>query len=93
MNNNYLAYTYCAQNFAHACDDKILVDINRLNSIDEYDEVKEYVSKVWGEVDGEKSFDYPNNIKVIIRNKENCIEVGALRDNKQFFGTGWRLKD
>ena len=92
MFNKYSVYSQNAQNFLHTCDDKILVDIHRLNNINEYDDVVKYVKEIWGDFEGERTFSYPNNVLVIIRNKENCIEIGALKNNKQILGLGWKCE-
>ena len=62
--NQYSMYSYAAADFKSACDDKILVDLQRLDKLNEYDEVIDFVNKVFGEVESYKTFDYPNNILV-----------------------------
>ena len=88
--NQYNMYSYMVENFSHMCDEKILVDLQRFQNLVEYDEVKELVDKVFGTFENSKIFEYPNNIKVIIQKEENVIKIGALQNNKEIFGKGWR---
>ena len=91
--NQFSMYSFQAGNLQGACDDKILVDIQRLNVMKEYDEVKTYVDKVFGEFDEEqKQFEYPNEVIVVVQKGENSIGVGALKGEKQIFGKRWRLE-
>ena len=71
--NQYSMYSYAAADFKSACDDKILVDLQRLDKLNEYDEVIDFVNKVFGEVERYKTFDYPNNILVAVSKEENKI--------------------
>ena len=89
--NQYSMYSYAAADFKSACDDKILVDLQRLDKLNEYDEVIDFVNKVFGEVESYKTFDYPNNILVAVSKEENKIIVGAKQDGKQIFGQSWQL--
>ena len=89
--NQYNLYSYSAGDMQSACDDKILVDLQRLKNIKEYREVDEFVTKVFGEVRDQKFIDYPNDIKVIIMKQENKIAVGALQGVRQIFGLSWKL--
>ena len=57
--------------------------------LNEFDEVIDFVNKVFGEVENYKTFNYPNDIEVAISRKENEIVVGAKQDGKQIFGQGW----
>ena len=87
--NQYSMYSYAAADFKTACDDKILVDLQRLDKLNEFDEVIDFVNKVFGEVDSYKIFNYPNDIVVAISRKENEIVVGAKQNGKQIYGQGW----
>ena len=89
--NMYSSYSYAAGEFKTACDDKILVDLQQLRNLTEFKDVSEFVNRVFGEGDGEQWYDYPNNIEVQVVREENHICVGALKDEKQFFGKQWRL--
>jgi hypothetical protein len=89
--NQYTMYSYAASEFKTACDDKILVDLKRLDNLTEFDEVVDFVNKVFGEVDRYKTFNYPNDIIVAISREENKIVVGAKQNGKQIFGQGWTL--
>ena len=91
--NKYSLYSYAAGEFKTACDDKILVDLKRLDSLEDYDEIVNFVDNLFGksEIDGTKWYDYPNNIEVVVERKEKFVAVGALKNDKQFFGRQWRL--
>ena len=91
--NQYNLYSFSASQMQDSCDDKVLVDLQRLKVMKEYDEVKEYVDRVFGTFEGEqKSIDYPNDVKVILVQQENSICVAALKKNEQIFGLRWTLK-
>ena len=87
--NMYSMYSYAAGDFKNACDDKILVDLHRLESITEYYDVLDFVDKTFGVIESQKVMDYPNDVKVIVQKKENEILVGALKGNEQIFGQSW----
>ncbi|MBR1373681.1 hypothetical protein IJ750_06200 [bacterium] len=87
--NMYNLYSYNAGDFKNACNDKILVDLHRLESITEYYDVLDFVDKTFGIIEDQKIMDYPNNVKVIVQKKENQIMVGALKGEEQIFGQAW----
>jgi len=93
MFNQYSSYYYAAQDFAKSCDDKILVDLNRLNSMDDIFEIDKYLTNVFGEVSGQKVFKYPNNIQVIVAKENNTILVGAVQQGKEIFKIGWKYPE
>ncbi len=91
--NQYSMYSYAAGNIQHSCDDRVLVDLQRLNIMNEYDEVREYVDRIFGTFEGEKKIlDYPNNVKVILLQRENYIGVAGIQNEKQIFGLQWTLQ-
>ena len=87
--NMYSMYSYAAGDLKTACDDKILVDLHKLESITEYYDVLDFVDKTFGEIEDQKIMDYPNEVKVIVQKKENEILVGALKGQEQIFGQSW----
>ena len=90
--NQYNLYSFSAGQMQGSCDDKVLVDLQRLKSMKEYDEVKEYVDRTFGAFDGEqKIMDYPNDVKVILIQRENYIGVGGIKGEEQIFGLQWTL--
>jgi hypothetical protein len=61
--------------------------------MNEYDEVREYVDRIFGTFEGEKKIlDYPNNVKVILLQRENYIGVAGIQNEKQIFGLQWKLQ-
>ena len=61
-------------------------------TMDEYSDVKDYVAEHFGNVDGEKLFEYPKidkQINVLI--DEEKIEICAAKNYKQFWGKGLYL--
>ena len=92
--NQYSLYTYQTEDFKNATNEKILVDLQRLKSIKDYDDVVDYVQKVIGSIDNEENyFDYPDDIKVIVLNEPDKIRVFATKNEKQVFGRFWQLVD
>ena len=89
--DKYSMYSYMVDNFSHACDDKILVDLQKLRNLNDYNEVTEMVDEIFGDFEENKIFEYPNNIKVLIQKEENIIKIGALQNDKEIFGQGWRF--
>ncbi|MBR1776849.1 hypothetical protein IJ750_07250 [bacterium] len=87
--NMYNLYSYNAGNFKNACDDKILVDLHRLESIKEYYDVLDYVDRTFGVIEDQKVLDYPNDVKVIVQKEKNKIMVGAIKGEEQIFGQAW----
>ena len=91
--NQYSLYSFNAGQVQGSCDDKVLVDLQRLKTMKEYDEVKEYVDRTFGTYEGkQKILDYPNDVKVVLLQKENYIGVAGIKDEKQIFGLQWTLK-
>ena len=61
--------------------------------MNEYDEVREYVDRIFGTFEGKKKIlDYPNNVKVILLQRENYIGVAGIQNEKQIFGLQWTLQ-
>ena len=54
--NQYSLYTYQTEEFKDATNEKILVDLQRLKSIKDYDDVVDYVQKVIGSIDNEENY-------------------------------------
>ena len=90
--DKYSLYTHAAGELKTSCDDKIIVDLERLKSITEYDEAINFVTKVFGEVEGHKQFYYPNEVIVAIETEENILRVGAVKKEEQIFGLQWTLE-
>ena len=91
--NPYNLYSYAAGQMSTACDGKIFVDLQRLKSIHDLDEVKEYVDKTFGSFEDKKVFKYPNDVIVFISKAENSIGVVAMQNDKQIYGNRWYVDE
>ncbi len=89
MFNKYSSYCYIAADLQNSCDDKILVDLQRLYTMTDYNEIDKYLTRVFGEVKGQKVFKYNNGIQVIVAKENNTIMVGAVQNKKEIFAKGW----
>ena len=87
--NQYSMYSYSAGNFKSATDGKILVDLKKLGSLTDYDEISNFISTTFGEIDTPKELEYPNDIKVHLQKYGDLIIVAATQKDKQIFGTCW----
>ena len=66
--------------------------MQELIDIDEFDSVKDFVSDKFGDINGEKWLDYPDLHKEVYLLVEDCkIEFCALKNEKQYFGKGWKI--
>ena len=87
--NQYSMYSYMAGDFKSATDGKVLVDLKKLGSLKKYDEILEFITSTFGEIDSEKELEYPNDIKVHLQKYGDLIIVAATQKDKQIFGTCW----
>lgn len=72
--------------------DEIDTCIDSLVKMNEYNEVKEFLSEKFGNIENEKWFEYSDLKKAVyIKNDDNVIEFCALKNEKQYFGKGWKL--
>lgn len=91
--NQYNLYAYAAGQMSTACDDKILVDLQRFKSIHDIDEVKEYIEKTFGSFDASKVFEYKNDVIVFISKSKNNVYVIAKQKGKQIYGNQWYVEE
>ena len=91
--NQYSMYSYAAGDFKTICDDKILVDLKRLDSLEKYDEILDFITSTFGEIGTGKELEYPNDIKVHLQKHGDLIIVAATQKDKQIFGTAWEPPD
>lgn len=91
--NTYNLYSYAAGQMQSAADGKVFVDLQRLKSIHDIDEVKDYVDKTFGEVKDNRMFKYPNDVIVFVSKAENKIDVLAVQKDKQIFGNRWYVDE
>ena len=87
--NQYSLYSYAVQDFKTSCDDKILVDLHKLKSINGYENAFAFVTQTFGNFDAEKHIEYRNGVKLDIYHPENLLIVYAQQNDKQIFGLSW----
>ena len=87
--NQYSLYSYAVNDFKSACDDKILVDLQMMKSLEYFDEVEQFVDKTFGKFNAQKVIDYPNDVKLTLLKYPDIIIVAATQGEKQIFGTCW----
>ena len=90
--NKYNMYTM-QMGYAPAIDDVDML-IRGIDTINEYDLVKDYIESRFGEFECRKQFDYPElNKQIAITVSEKEIKFCAAKDYKQYYGTYWKIKD
>lgn len=68
--------------------------IKELVSIDDYDEVADFVQSHFGQINGERLIEYPDiNKQINIHSEKNKIEICVAKDRKQYWGKGWLFPD
>ena len=92
--NIYSMYSYTVQDLQTTSDTRVVSDLQRLGSIEEYDIALQSVLRDFGEIQlgEEKQLDFPDEIKVLVKREENMIIVGAIQNEKQIFGKYWARK-
>ena len=87
--NNYNLYAYNLNN-SLSTTDEVEKHIEFLKGCDDYEEVKSYLEKHFGEIDGEQWVDFEKCHKECYLNFEDGkIEFCSLKNNKQYYGKGW----
>ncbi|MBR6126987.1 hypothetical protein IKQ21_04805 [bacterium] len=72
--------------------DKVDQLIRGIDTINEYNLVKDYIQNRFGEFEGWKQFDYPEEHKQIaITIDEKEITFCVAKDYQQYYGTSWKL--
>ena len=90
--NKYGMYNMSFSNSGMGEKDKIDKWVEELTKTDSLDAVRSFVSSNFGNIEGENWFDYPDlNKKVYVLVDEEKVEVCALKNDKQYFGKGWKL--
>ena len=70
--------------------DKVEKWVDELIPMNVYGDVKNFIQSNFGEISGDKWFDYPELKKqVYVVNEPNKIEICMLKNGKQFYGKGW----
>ncbi len=90
---NMYAYNMGAGGIAQALDE---VDICRqdLMRMTEYEDVKNFITRKFGEFEGKKWVKYPElNKHVYLYKDDEKVEFCALKNKKQYWGRGWKLEE
>ena len=92
--NQYNLYSYNAN--ISQCNTLDEVDIckQELLRITEYDAVKDFLIRKFGNFEGKKWINFPKVGKqVYLYLDEEKVEFCALKDKKQYWGRGWILEE
>ena len=89
--NQYSLYIYSANANKQSSEEKILVDLKYYDKLCNFCDIENYTSELFGDVHGSKTFEYPNDIKVLINRSDNMIIVHATQKNERIFGKYWEL--
>ena len=90
--NQFNLYSMNAGGFNTAQTDFVDSCMQELRTMNEYDEVKNYLTDKFGELDGEKWLEYPElkkSVYIVVDNEK--VEFCALKNERQYFGKGWKL--
>jgi hypothetical protein len=91
--NSYSLYQLNGTNQLSSKKDQVDTIVDEILNINELNEIKDYVSKHFGEIEGSKWFEYPALNKMIyVLNDENRVEICMLRDERQYYGKGWATR-
>ena len=65
-----------------------------MRDFDTYDDVKMFITDLYGEVKGAHLYDYSQyNKEIYLLSEEDRIEICFLMNDKQYFSKGWKLQD
>ena len=71
-------------------EDEVDLILEKFKSIQELDEVRAIVEETFHIKEGIQWFDYSNDKKVSVVIDEEKIEICALKNDKQYYGKGWK---
>ena len=88
--NKYGLYSL---NFSNAAVlDELSDFVNEITKINDYNDVKEYLSNKWNDVENRHLIDYPElNKKVSLKITDERIEVRVFKNDKQCYGEYWQV--
>ena len=88
--NKYGLYSL---NFSNAAVlDELSDFVNEITKINDYNDVKEYLSNKWNDVENRHFIDYPElNKKVSLKITDERIEVRVFKNDKQCYGEYWQV--
>ena len=88
--NQFSYYSHMAGNLKGLTEGKVLVDLKKLDSLENYNEILDFITTTFGEFDSSKDLDYPNDVKVHLQKLDDVIIVYAMQKEEQIFGSCWR---
>ena len=91
--NQFNMYAYNAEVSKAQKIDEVDECRHELLRMTEYDDVKNFLQRKFGEFKGEKWVTYQElNKLVYLYNDEEKVEFCAIKDGEQYWGRGWRLE-
>ena len=89
--NKFSLYNFGIQGATMSTKDKVDRWVEDMIDLHDYNEVKDFVQRNFGNVDGIQWFDYPElSKKVYVLNEPEKIEICTLKNDKQYYGKGWK---
>ena len=89
--NKFSMYNLAYQGAGMSTKDEVDKMVDEIIDLHMYEDVKNFVAKNFGDVQGIQWFDYPElNKKVYVLNEAEKVEICMLKNNKQFYGKGWK---
>ena len=88
--NKFQYYSYTQNSGVQQRNDEVDKHVEYLNSMDEYDDVKNYLRTHFGEIYGEQWVDFDSCHKeCYLKIEDSRIEFCCLKNHKQYYGKGW----
>jgi len=90
--NKYNMYSYSQGAYVSALDEVDMMK-QELMRMTEYDDVKNFITRKFGEIDGSKWLNYPELSKhIYLYVDNNKVEFCTLKNKQQYWGRGWQLE-
>ena len=89
--NLYDLYSYAAQDFKGVTDGKILVDLKKLDALEDYNEIVQFITSNFGDFEKDKEVNFPNEVKLLLHKEEDMMLAFATQKRKRIFGKCWSL--
>ena len=70
--------------------DEVDIILEKFKPMQEIDEVRSLVEETFKISNGVEWFEYPNNKRISVVIDKEKIEICAIKNNKQFYGKGWK---
>ena len=92
MYNDYEQYVMLTKDAKVFAENKVLVDLDRLDEMSDYHQVEEFISQNYGQLDERGlRLEFPQNIRLGIQKNSDAIEIVAVQGEYLIFSKGWRL--